>query len=229
MKIQILELIEGSKKAEGLTVVIDVFRAFSVACYVFGNGAEKIIPIGDIDIAYRLKKEHSNYVLIGERGGIKQEGFDFGNSPTEILDADLSGKTIVQTTSAGTQGIANATNADEIITGAFVNAQASIEYIRKQNPEIVSLVAMGSGGVRSRDEDLLCAKYIKDVLESKDSDFSKIVEHLRGYKSTKKFFDPELSWAPEKDFDLCLSLDRFNFVLRVGYDESGQAFFEKVS
>jgi len=88
-----------------LTVVIDVFRAFSTACYAFHCGAEKIIPVGDIDIAYSLKNSHPGYILMGERNEIKMPGFDFGNSPTHILNVDFKGKTIylpqVQDTGSG--------------------------------------------------------------------------------------------------------------------------------
>jgi 2-phosphosulfolactate phosphatase len=228
MKVEILYLTDGAKQARGLTVVIDVFRAFSTACYTFGNGAKKIIPLGNIDTAYTLKKENPDFLLIGERDGMKPKGFDYGNSPTQIEDIDFKNKTIVQTTSAGTQGIANATNSDEIITGSFVNAQAIINYINKQNPEKVSLVAMGSSGIRIADEDILCAKYIKNALENKTNDFPKIIEHLREYRSAHKFFDPKKDWAPERDFDLCLSLDKFNFVLKVKSDGKNHVFFNKI-
>lgn len=57
MKIRILQLIEGAKKAQGLTVIIDVFRAFSQACYVFNNGVERIIPVGSLETAYGLKEK----------------------------------------------------------------------------------------------------------------------------------------------------------------------------
>src|SRR3989338_6901438 len=161
MEVKILHLINGAKQARGLTVIIDVFRAFSTACYAFGNGARKIIPVGDIGVAHRIKKENSHFLLIGERGGQKPKGFDYGNSPTQIENVDFTDKIIIQTTSAGTQGIANATHADEIITGGFVNVQAIIDYIKKQNPKYVSLVAMGSAGIRIADEDTLCAEFIK--------------------------------------------------------------------
>ena len=59
MNIKLLSLLEGAKQAAGLTVIIDVFRAFSAACYVFNNGANKIIPVGDLDLAYKLKEENS--------------------------------------------------------------------------------------------------------------------------------------------------------------------------
>ena len=100
MKIEILHLVEGARKAQGLAVVIDVFRAFSTACYAVRNGAEQIIPVGDLKLAYQLKKENPSFVLMGERGGKIQPGFDYGNSPAQIEKVSFSGKTIVQTTSA---------------------------------------------------------------------------------------------------------------------------------
>ena len=228
MEIKMLQLVEGAKQARGLTVIIDVFRAFSMACYVYANGAEKIIPVGKLETAYSLKKENPEFLLIGERDGKRPEGFDYGNSPTDIENVDFSNKTIVQTTGAGTQGIVNVKNADEIITGGFVNAKAVINYIKKKNPRIVSLVAMGSGGVIIADEDELCAEYIKIALEGKENDFKKIVEHLRGYISAKKFFDPEKDWAPERDFELCLNLNKFDFVLKVEPYKNGLVFFKKI-
>ncbi len=221
MTIKVLKLISGAKGATGLTVIIDVFRAFTTECYVFNNGAEKIFPVGDIELAYRLKKENPDYILMGERGGIIQPGFDYGNSPTIIESVDFTGKTVVHTTSAGTQGIANATGADEIITGSFVNAGAVVNYIRRKAPEHVSLIAMGYAGIRPTDEDTLLAQYLKNELENKPNDFGKIVAHLRNYDSAQKFFDPEIDWAPRRDFELCMSLNCFDFVLRAESVEDG--------
>ncbi len=214
MEIKILELIAGAKKAIGLTVIIDVFRAFSTACYAFRNGAEKIFPIGDIELAYQLKKEHPDFILMGERGGIMQPGFDYGNSPSRIEHVNFSGVTIVQTTSAGTQGFANARNADEMITGSFVNANAIINYIKRKNPPIVSLVSMGTAGKTPNDEDRLLAEYLKGTLEGNSVDFNKIKEHLKNYDSARKFFDPNIEWAPVEDFELCMNLNAVDFVLR---------------
>jgi hypothetical protein len=61
LDIDVLHLIEGAKQARGLTVIIDVFRAFSTACYAVRNGAVGILPVGDIDVAYRLKKENPDF------------------------------------------------------------------------------------------------------------------------------------------------------------------------
>lgn len=228
MNITIHHFIKGAQNAIGLTVVIDVFRAFSTACYVFANGADKIIPVGELEIAYRLKKENPHFVLIGEREGRKQPGFDYGNSPTEIENVDLSGKTIVQTTSAGTQGLANAKNADKIITGSFVNAGTIVEYIRKRQPKTVSLVAMGKSGMEEAMEDTLCAEYIKSALEGKPMDFNEIYIQLLESEAGKEFFDPDCHWRPKSDFELCLKLDRFNFVLRVEKAEDDFLSLKKI-
>lgn len=215
MEIKILQLIEGARQAKGLAVIIDVFRAFSTTCYIFEKGAARIFPVGDIDLAHRLKGKNPDYILVGERDEQKPEGFDFGNSPTYLIQSDLSGKTIVHTTSSGTQGIANALKADEIITGSFVNAGAIIRYIKSKNPVFVSLVCMGYACQYPTDEDTLCAEYIKNGLEGKPNNFEAMVEIIRNGTGAR-FFDPEKqSWSPESDFHLCLDLNRFDFILKI--------------
>ena len=215
MDIEILQLLEGAKKAKGLTVIIDVFRAFSTACYAFGNGIQRIYPVGELEIAYKMKEQNPEFILVGERNEQKPEGFDFGNSPSQLLESNLLGKTMVHTTSSGTQGIANATGANEIITGSFVNVGAIVDYIRKQNPAKVSLVCMGYSCQYPTDEDTLLAVYIKNELEGVANDFQAMVEQLRSGDGAR-FFSPEKQeWAPAADFDLCLSLNRFDFVLKV--------------
>jgi 2-phosphosulfolactate phosphatase len=215
MEIQILQLLEGAKIATGLTVIIDVFRAFSTACYAVENGAEKIIPVGNIEKAYLLKEKNPDFLLMGERNEMKPHGFDFGNSPAQIFHVNLAGKTIVHTTSSGTQGIEGAAHVPEIITGSFVNAGAIADYIKMQNPENVSLVCMGYACEIPTDEDTLCAEYIRNELKGLPNDFSKMKEIIRK-GSGRRFFEAEKQeWAPREDFELCLDLNRFDFVLKV--------------
>lgn len=215
MDVKILQLLEGAKAAKGLTVIIDVFRAFSTACYAVDGGAEKIIPVGDIQRAYQLKNENADFILLGERNEQKPVGFDFGNSPAHILNADLQGKTIVHTTSSGTQGIANATRADEIITGSFVNAGAIVRYIQQEQPETVSLVCMGYACEYPTDEDTLCAGFIKNELENRPNNYSEMVDIIRHGSGARFFEAGKQDWSPRADFDLCLDLNRFDFVLKV--------------
>jgi len=218
MDVQILQLLEGAEDATGVTVIIDVFRAFSTACYAYGKGAAKIIPVGEIEKAYFLKQNNPEYLLMGERNEKKPTGFDFGNSPLQLSDTNLEGKTIVHTTSSGTQGIAAALQADEIITGSFVNAGAIVRYIRNRNPETVSLVCMGYACEYATDEDTLCAEYIRNELLGLGNDFERMKRIMRK-GSGERFFDPaRQEWAPSGDFDLCLQKDIFDFVLKVEND-----------
>jgi 2-phosphosulfolactate phosphatase len=214
MEIRILQLLEGAKEAEGLTVIIDVFRAFSVACYVMNNHAKEILPVGDIDHAYELKRKNPEYILIGERDDRKPEGFDFDNSPTHVQDFDFTGKTVVHTTSAGTQGLVNSFNADERITGSFVNAPAIVQYIRLKNPSLVSLVCMGYAMKYPTEEDTFCAEYIKTCLEKNIADFALMKEVIRKTSAKRLFVEEYQPFSPASDFDLCTDLGRFNFVLK---------------
>lgn len=220
MEIRILELIEGAKQARGLTVIIDVFRAFTMECFVMANGAERIIPLGEVEAARKLKQENPEYLLIGERKGRMLPGFDYGNSPSQIENVDFTGKTVIHTTSAGTQGIVNAVYAEEIITGSFVNAEAVAKYIRMRAPAELSLVCMGLEGITSAYEDVSCASYIKSLLTNTPFEFEPLIEILKN-TTGKKFFEPRnQEWGPQQDFHLCLEPNRFDFILRVEKEQN---------
>src|SRR5690606_3087515 len=115
---------------------------------------------------------------VGERYGRRLEGFDFGNSPSEILTADLHGKTLIQSTHAGTQGVVNATQADEVLTGSFVNARATADYILARKPAVVTLVRMGLEARTVSDEDALFALYLTSLLKGNQPDQEAIEELL---------------------------------------------------
>jgi 2-phosphosulfolactate phosphatase len=220
MKIEILQLTEGAKRAKGTTVVIDVFRAFSTACYLMAAGVERIIPVEQVEEALRLKLLLPEAVLLGERNEQKVPGFDFGNSPTHIHHLDLKGKTVIMTTSSGTKGLMNALHADELLSGSFVNAGAIIRYIRHKNPEKVSLVCMGYEGLRPTQEDTFLAEYIKATLAGQPTDFESMKQILRTGDGARLLDHANHEWSPASDFDLCLDLDRFDFVLKL-VDEEG--------
>jgi 2-phosphosulfolactate phosphatase len=214
MKIDILQLVKGAREARGLTIVIDVFRAFSSACYVAGNGARQIISVGGVETAFRLKAEHPDYLLMGERNERMVEGFDYGNSPFQVESIDFTGRTVVQTTSAGTRGLVNAVHADEILTGSFVNADAIINYIIRQSPARVSLVCMGYAARHPIEEDTLCAEYIRMKLLGETPDYGEMTETIRRTSGKRFFVAGHQDYAPSTDFYLCLDLNRFDFMLK---------------
>lgn len=196
-------------------VVIDVFRAFSLAAYAFAKGARTIIPVAEIDAARALKALYPDALLIGERHARPLPGFDCGNSPTELSRLELRGRTLIHTTHAGTQGLTNASQADEVITGALVNAAAVVRYIQSRKPERVTIVRMGQDARENCDEDDLCAEILTRRLRGEHPDVTGVRERLRTAASAQKFFDPACDWAPEGDFELCTQVDIFDFVLQL--------------
>ena len=222
MNIEIFHLIEGAKQADGLAVIIDVFRAFSMECWLYALGAKEIRPVGSIEETFAWKQKDPDCVLVGERHGRKIDGCDLGNSPSSIDPGMIRGKRIIHTTSAGTQGIVNAVHAEEIVTGSFVNAKAIADYIRKKSPEKVSLVCMGKEGLAPAEEDELCAVYLKVLLTGEE--MPDIDDRLKALRTGggRHFFDPSLKEVfPEKDFWMCIDRDRFDFVLQVRRDRDG--------
>ena len=224
MDIEIYHLIEGAKQADGLAVIIDVFRAFSMECYLYALGAGEVRPVGTIEEMFAWREKDRECILVGERHGKKIEGCDLGNSPSSINPGLIRGKRIIHTTSAGTQGIINAGRADEILAGSFVNAKAVAEYIRKKKPGKVSLVCMGKEGTEKAEEDELCAVYLKSLLSGEEMpDIDRRLGSLR-FGGGAHFFDPELREIfPEQDFWMCVARDRFGFVLRIEKDSEGFA------
>jgi len=91
--------------ARGAVVVIDVLRAFTTAAFAFHSGAKEIYPAASVEDTMGLKARIPGALVMDEVDGYKPEGFDFSNSPADIQQADLHNRSLVQHTSAGTQGI----------------------------------------------------------------------------------------------------------------------------
>lgn len=215
MEIRRLSLLDGARKAAGTAVIIDVFRAFTTAAFVVANGAETILPVGDVEEALTLRRNHPGWLIMGEVHGHKVPGFDYGNSPDEVSNVDFKGKTVIQRTSSGVQGILAASGADEIILGSFVLAEATVKYIKRRNPDVVSIVAMGWEGDYEAIEDELCADYLQARLRGECPDFSYMARRIREDPQGAKFFDRSQTTFREGDFHAAMSLDRFPFALKV--------------
>jgi 2-phosphosulfolactate phosphatase len=130
----------------------------------------------------------------------------------------VAGRTVVHTTHAGTQGLTNALRADEVITGALVNAAAIVRYIRARRAEQVTLIRMGHEAQERCPEDDLCAEILRARLEGLSPEVDPRLA-LRSASSAQKFFDPICDWAPEGDFERCTQLDVFDFVLKLTPDD----------
>lgn len=119
--------------------MVDVLRATSAICTAIHHGVDKMIPVAGLEEARKFKAE--GYLVAAERNAIKQEGFDFGNSPFHYIDEDLSGKTIVISTTNGTQAIEAAKDSSTILIGSFLNISAISNWILQQERNVIVLCA----------------------------------------------------------------------------------------
>ena len=122
---------------ESVVVVIDIFRATSAICTAFHHGVEKMIPVASVNEA--LEYKHQGYLAAAERDAVKVEGFDFGNSPYDFIGSTINGKTVVITTTNGTQAIEAAKKAYRVIIGSFLNIDALCEYVLTLNRNVLLL------------------------------------------------------------------------------------------
>lgn len=201
---------EAARAAVGTAVVIDVFRAFTTAATCLANGAGRIVMVGALEEARTLRERGIGTCLIGERGGIRPDGFDFGNSPAELAGRRFAGETVIQTTSNGTRGIVAAGGAARIYAGAFATAGATARAIRADPVLPVTLVAMGEAGPVRRDEDEICALYLRALLCGRSPDtaaVARLVATMADPRDTRRLSD--------EDVAACLTIDSAPFAIRV--------------
>jgi 2-phosphosulfolactate phosphatase len=126
-------------RADSLVVVVDAFRASTTIAVLVSKGA-RIVPVASVEEAAETD------FRIGERGSAKVAGFDFGNSPTEILGSEIpAGSTVALSTTNGTRVLEAARGASTILTGAFVNASILAEELASGTYDGDEVVVAGCG------------------------------------------------------------------------------------
>jgi len=208
VNVRVTSFLEGARSATGHAVIVDVFRAFTTAAFCAAAGAREIVLVADHEQALAMKREDPSLFLTGEIGGRPIPGFDVGNSPSAIERLDLTGRRVVQRTSAGTQGVVAATGASRIALGSFVIAQATVDHLRRIGDD-VTIVAMGHNAIAEADEDALCARYLDALLRGERP--SRPTVFLESDHAAEGWPD----WFPRRDAELACQVDRFDFAMPV--------------
>ena len=230
MDIRIESLLEGAARAIGAVAIIDVFRAFTTAAVVLSEGAERIIMVGTVEEALALRARGVGDLCIGEVGGKAPPGFDFGNSPVEILEARgpvFRGKTIIQRTGAGTQGIVAAqANADRLYAASLVTARRRRgpcdPAASGSSPWSRWAIARSCAPTRTR----VCAIHLRNLLEGRPGDPEAVRRLILAGGEIADYQDPERPHLRSGDIDIALDIDRFDFAIAVAI-EDGRAVARK--
>jgi 2-phosphosulfolactate phosphatase len=197
-----------------IVVVIDIFRATSSICYGIENGAVAIIPVSKVEecAAY----QGMGCLLAAERDGEVVNGFNFGNSPFSYTKEKVSGKTIVLTTTNGTNAIDMSRKAKQIVIGSFLNLSALCKWLKSQQYNILLLCAGWKNRFNLEDTMLAGAIVYQLKGEGYKLDDAGIAaedlyilakDDLRAYLKKTSHSERLKKLGIEKDIEFCLNVD----------------------
>ncbi|QEU96824.1 2-phosphosulfolactate phosphatase [Streptomyces kanamyceticus] len=200
---------------EEVAVVIDVMRAFTTAAWAFHRGAEKIVLAADADEALAVKARHAGWLAL--KDGPPADGFDLVNSPGLIRAADLTGRTVIQKTTAGTVGALAVVEAELALCASFVVAGATARALAEAGADAVTFVATGEDGRAA--EDLACADYLDRLLAGDAPDPGPWLRRARTSPAADDLRGGRRGGAHPDDAELCVEVDRFDFAMKVGLED----------
>ena len=210
--------------AEGVTVVIDVIRAYTNAAFAFAGGVREVIPVRTVEEGFAWRKRDPEVLLGGEVGGAKIEGFDLSNSPEAMEQADVAGRRLVMRTGSGTQGAVLATHASQLVFGSFPVAEATVRWIEGHTEGPITLLAMMSPNGPDGDEDVALADYLALRLTGARPDPRPFLDRVRDSDAGRMAWEDAHPWITPGDVERACRIDCFDFAMvadRVGNDIVG--------
>lgn len=222
IKVEILQFESGAREAAqrgAVTIVVDALRASATATTALHAGARAVLPVLSVDVAETYCGQ-SGYRVAGERHGIMCEGFDFGNSPNELLTrrTEMAGQTLVLSTSNGTRVLnAAAQGAIALFMGTTLNAhtvaQAAYQQAVVHGQDIV-IVAAGEYD-HYAEEDMVGARCIAAHLALLGADVP--TDYIRDEVANEIFRDTPsaeelVALGYGEDIDFCAQRDIFDEV-----------------
>lgn len=206
--------LDNCENANGLIIVIDVLRAFSTAAYAFSLGSERIFLVNTIEEAFALRKKIPKAKLMGENKGLPIDGFDYSNSPTELVQQNIVSQQIILRTSRGTQGVIRSISADICLASSFCCASATAEFIKQQSYfKKATFVITAQSPTNNGDEDVACANYIETLVRNESPNIEFYIQRVKESISAQKYYDPNKSAFPLSDLNYCLAINKFNFYM----------------
>jgi 2-phosphosulfolactate phosphatase len=198
---------------------LDIIRASNTVIATLESGAEGVYLLADLDEAKAMKTRNPSWLLWGERGGLKVEGFDGDNSPAHASSLALKGRTVILTTSSGTQKISPLKGADRVFFGSFANASALVQALLQMAPERVTLLSMGLGAREPAFEDDASASYLEKALKGAPPDFENIRTALLSCPAAERL----RALHQHSDLEFCTRLDTHRVVPVVEFETHPRA------
>jgi 2-phosphosulfolactate phosphatase len=151
----------GEEIAASVGVVIDVLRATSTICQAFAAGYGRVVCVGGLDEARALAAGRDDVALAGERLNLRPEGFDFGNSPRELVDGAPPRATLVLTTTNGTRMLLGAAaRCETVLVGSLLNLDAVVAAVRESGAPDVAFLCAGVEGSFALDDAYVAGVFV---------------------------------------------------------------------
>ena len=148
-------------------IVIDVIRATTTLAVIFERGASRVFVAGSIEQARAAAQLHPNRLLCGERNVRPLPGFDYGNSPVQFSQLNLTGRELILTTTNGTRAFHDCPTNTIRLAGSFYNAHAVTTHalqLAQERDSNIALVCSGEFDYFALD-DAICAGYLVQTLQ----------------------------------------------------------------
>jgi 2-phosphosulfolactate phosphatase len=200
----------------GAVVVIDVLRAFTTAAYALAGGAARIFLVATVEEALARKAADPTVLLMGEIGGLAPAGFDLSNSPAHVARADVDGRTIVQRTSAGTQGALAARRATRLWCASLVVASATAAAVAGSGlgaPTYVISGRFAGRGPLSGSDDLATAGLIERARLGQPLDAERVIDEVSTSEEAVHTLGHGPDSAPPEDLESSTRIDAFDFAM----------------
>ncbi|MDH4178339.1 MAG: 2-phosphosulfolactate phosphatase [Thermoleophilia bacterium] len=142
-------------------IVVDVIRATSTICQALASGYERVLCTVEVEDARRLRDELEGVTLGGERLGVRIEGFDLGNSPSEVLEPRSA--TLVMSTTNGTRAIVVAAGrCERVLVGSLLNLDAVVAAALAHG-EDVAVFCAGVKGALALDDAYVAGRIVEEL------------------------------------------------------------------
>lgn len=202
-----------------IVVVTDIFRATSCMVSGLACGMKEIVPVALEEEAEALRER--GFLAAGERNGEKLSGYDLGNSPYEFMAPHHTGRSVAMTTTNGTRAISMASEARQVVIGAFLNLRAIAAWLQAQQADVLVLCA-GWKNRYSLEDALFAGALAAELTPAFTTEDDGVLSAITLYRAAENRLKEFLHGSSHarrlknlgitKDLDFCVRKNEFNVV-----------------
>lgn len=135
------------------------------------------------------------------------------------MTEDLAGRRLIQRITTGTQGVVRSTNANELYAASLCCASATVEKIRKINPQSLTFVEAGVFPGGWGEEDTIYADLLEAMLMGVEIDRQELINRIIHSLNGDFFKGQDRENFPPEDLSIAVDIDRYDFAMCVNCED----------